>query len=380
LDAATTANTASTIVMRNGSGDFTAGTITAALTGTASNASLLQNQNGAHYLARGNHSGTQAASTISDFDTQVRTNRLNQLTAPNADVSMASFKLTNLATPTLATDAATKAYADSIAQGLDVKESVRVASTANIANLNSVTTLDGVTLATGNRVLVKNQTTGANNGIYTWAANALTRATDADTSAKVTAGMFTFVEEGTTQADTGWVLTTNNPITLGTTALTFAQFSGSGEILAGDGLTKTGNTIDVVGTTNRISVAADSIDISASYVGQASITTLGTITTGTWTGTAIAVANGGTGATTAINARTNLGAVGKFAQDIGNGAATSFVLTHNLNTRDVQVNVYLNSGTYEQVVADVEHTSVNTVTVRTAVAPTANQYRVVVIG
>ena len=93
--------------------------------------------------------------------------------------------------------------------------------------------------------------------------------------------MFTFVSEGTVNADSGWVLTTNDAITLGTTGLTFAQFSGAGQITAGDGLTKSGNTINAVGTSDRITVNADSIDIASTYVGQTSITTLGTIATGT---------------------------------------------------------------------------------------------------
>ena len=217
----------------------------------------------------------------------------------------------SVATPTEAGHAATKGYVDAARSGLDVKQSVRVATTEAItlsSGLENGDTIDGVTLATGNRVLVKNQDTASENGIYVVAASgAPSRADDADTSAEVTAGMFTFVEEGTTNADTGWVLTTNNTITLGTTGLTFAQFSGAGSILAGDGLTKTGSTINVVGTSNRITANADSIDIASTYVGQSSITTLGTITTGTWNGTAIAVANGGTGATDAPTARTNLG-------------------------------------------------------------------------
>ena len=115
---------------------------------------------------------------------------------------------------------------------------------------------------------------------------------------KLTGGAFTFVEEGTANvADNGYVLTTNGTPTLGTTNITFEQFSGAGQIAAGNGLTKTGNTIDAVGTSNRISVSANAIDISTSYVGQTSITTLGTITTGTWTGTEIAVTSGGTGLT-----------------------------------------------------------------------------------
>jgi phage-related tail fiber protein len=240
---------------------------------------------------------TLTAAKISDFDTQVRTSRLDQMAAPTADVSLNSQKITNLATPTSDTDAATKAYVDASRSGLDVKASVRAATTANIT-LSGTQTIDGVAVIAGDRVLVKDQSTASTNGIYVVAAGAWSRSTDADTDAEVHAGMFTFVEEGTVNADSGWVLSTNNPIVVGSTSLTFAQFSGAGQITAGAGLTKTGNTIDAVGTSDRITVNADSIDIASTYVGQTSITTLGTITTGTWNGTTIAVANGGTGATT----------------------------------------------------------------------------------
>ena len=240
---------------------------------------------------------TLTAAKISDFDTQVRTSRLDQMAAPTADVSLNSQKITNLATPTADTDAATKAYVDASRSGLDVKASVRAATTANIT-LSGTQTVDGVALIAGDRVLVKDQSTASANGIYVVAAGSWSRSTDADTDAEVTSGMFTFVEEGTVNADSGWVLSTNNPIVVGSTSLTFAQFSGAGQITAGAGLTKTGNTLDVVGTSDRIQVNADSIDIASTYVGQTSIITLGTITTGTWNGTTIAVANGGTGATT----------------------------------------------------------------------------------
>lgn len=205
----------------------------------------------------------------------------------------------SVAEPTQSGHAATKNYVDSVRQGLDVKESVRVATTDPInisADLENGDVIDGVTLVTGNRVLVKNQSTASENGIYVVVASgAASRATDADSSTEVTSGMFTFVEEGTANADSGWVLTTNQPITLGTTGLTFAQFSGAGQVTAGAGLTKTGNTIDVIGTADRITVNADSVDIAATYVGQSSITTLGTITTGTWDATTVAVTAGGTG-------------------------------------------------------------------------------------
>ena len=209
-----------------------------------------------------------------------------------------------------------KTYVDSVANGLDVKASVRVATTANLAatynnsagtltaSSNGAIAIDGVTLSTNDRVLVKDQTTQTQNGFYKvtttgsgGAAFVLTRTPDADEASEVTGGAFTFVEEGTANADNGYVATHNGTPTLGTTNITFDQFSGAGQIAAGNGLTKTGNTIDAVGTSDRISVSANAIDIASTYVGQNTITTLGTITTGTWTGTAIAATSGGTGLT-----------------------------------------------------------------------------------
>tara|TARA_B110000259_G_scaffold163694_1_gene189219 strand:+ start:945 stop:2564 length:1620 start_codon:yes stop_codon:yes gene_type:complete len=208
-----------------------------------------------------------------------------------------------------------KTYVDSVANGLDVKASVRVVTTANLGATysNSAGTLtnsgtqaaiaiDGVTLIAQDRVLVKDQTTQAQNGFYkvttigSGSANwVLTRTPDADAASELTAGAFTFAEEGTLNGDNGYVMSTNGAVTLGTTAITFEQFSGAGQITAGNGLTKNGNTIDAVGTSNRISVTADTLDIASTYVGQTSITTLGTIGTGTWAATDVAVAHGGTG-------------------------------------------------------------------------------------
>ncbi|MFZ5988554.1 MAG: hypothetical protein ACOYWZ_15710, partial [Bacillota bacterium] len=184
-----------------------------------------------------------------------------------ADQSHGGFKITNLGAPVDANDAVRKQDLDAVSAGLDPKASVRVATTtAGIlaTDFENLDVVDGVTLATGNRILIKNQAAGAENGIYTVnATGAPTRATDADSSTEVTPGMFCFVEEGTANADSGWVLVTDAPITLGTTALTFTQFTGAGQIIAGNGLTKTANTIDAVGTANRIVVSADAIDIGS---------------------------------------------------------------------------------------------------------------------
>lgn len=291
-------------------------------------ADTLDSQDGLYYLARANHTGTQTASTISDFDTQVRTNRLDQLAAPTASVSLNSQKITSLATPTDANDATNKSYVDGVASGLDIKQSVRVATTGAgtlATSFENGDTVDGIVLATGDRILIKNQSTGSENGVYTVnATGAPTRATDFDTDSEVTSGAFVFVEEGTTNADTGWALTTNNPITVGTTALTFSQFSGAGTYTAGTGLTLTGGVF-----------AQDT-------------------------------ANGY--------------GVRKYATDIGDGVTTSITVTHNLNTRDVTVSVREVGSPYGYVFPNVEATTVNTVTVIFAVAPTSNQYRVIVTG
>jgi len=225
---------------------------------------------------------TLTAAKISDFDTQVRTSRLDQMAAPTASVSLNSQRITGLAEPVNSTDAATKNYVDSTAQGLDVKQSVRMATTANIVGTYSsgaltltvtatgVFAVDGVNTVLNDRILVKDQTTATQNGIYvvttagaTGVSAVLTRATDANTSAELSPGMFCFVEEGATNLDQGYVLTTNGPVTLDTTALTFTQFSGAGQIDAGNGLTKTGNTLNIgTAAATRIVVNADNIDLA----------------------------------------------------------------------------------------------------------------------
>jgi hypothetical protein len=168
-------------------------------------------------------------------------------------------------TPTADAHLATKGYVDSVATGLDVKQSVRAISTGNIT-LSGTQTVDGVALIAGDRVLVAGQTNGEENGIYVVAAGAWVRSADADNSpaGEVTSGMFTFIEEGTSYAGAGFVLTTANPVVLGTTDLAFAQFSAAGTIQAGAGLTKTGNTIDVVSGNAAIVANANDLTLTLS--------------------------------------------------------------------------------------------------------------------
>ena len=303
-------------------------------------------------------------------------------------------------TPTDPAHAATKSYVDAARSGLDVKDSVRAATTGpvNLANqLEAGDVLDtDVTLVAGDRVLVKDQTTASENGIYVvQASGAAVRATDFDSNAEVTPGAFTFVEEGTLNADSGWVLTTNGTINVGVTGLTWALFSVAGSIFAGDGLTKTGNTLNVVGTTDRISVSSDAVDIASTYVGQSSITTLGTITTGVWNGTDVAVTDGGTGASDAATARTNLGiktsagavttSTSTLARIAKQGCAASSTgvstttVTHNFNTTDVNVQIYEVS-TGATVIGDVTRANGDTLSVVLYGTISANDYTIVVVG
>ena len=166
-----------------------------------------------------------------------------------------------------------KEYVDAVKVGLDFKDSVRVASTASVTVSGPGTAIDGITLASGDRVLLKNQSTGSENGIYVFngSGSAMTRATDADANAEVTSGMFVFVEEGTVNADSGFVLSTDGSITVGSTALTFTQFSGAGQITAGDAMSKSGNTLNVNDDNITLEVNSDALrikGISATAVGD----------------------------------------------------------------------------------------------------------------
>lgn len=248
-------------------------------------------------------------------------------------------KITGLGDGSLASDAATWGQVQAFLAGLAWKASVRAASTGNVSLSAPGASIDGVALAAGDRVLLKNQTAAAENGIYVWQASgtALTRATDMDSAAE-TQSATVLVREGTTNADTAWTQTADN-VTLGTTSLTFVQFAaGATSYTAGNGL-------QLIGSVFSVKLPAGAGIIADS--------------TGIYIDTAVVVR--------------------KYATAIGDGTATSFTVTHNLNTRDVQVTVY-DTTTYEEVLTDVTHPTVNTVALAFAVAPTSGQYRVVVQG
>lgn len=313
-----------------------------------------------------NGSATTVARSDHDHGTPVHDNtahsaiNLSALAVPLADINLNNYKITNLATPTNASDAATKGYVDGVAEGLHIHASVLAATTANLTAVynngtsgvgatltNSGTqaalVLDGVTVSVSDRVLVKNQTAQAENGIYTvtdtgsgstdWV---LTRATDFNTSAEIQGGDFVFVTGGTTYDNTGWVQTSTG-VTVGTTAIVWQQFSGAGTYTASNG-------VQLVGS-----------DFSGVVVSNGGLT----------------VGASGFALDTAI-------AVRKYAANVGDGVATSYTITHNLGTRDVIVSIYDNSSPYAEVVCDVQHTSTTAITLLFSVAPTSNQYRVVV--
>lgn len=326
-----------------------------------------------------------SGNVVGTSDTQTLTNKtLGSGSALSADLSAGTYKITNLGTPVDASDAATKGYVDSVAEGLHVHASVKAATTGNVNLGSGVAAVDGVTINSGDRVLVRAQTNAAQNGIYVSNGTTLSRALDYDTAGEIDPGDFVFVDQGATYGNAGFVQT-EVITTLGTDNITWVQFSGAGTFVAGDGLTLDGNIFNAVGTADRITVAADAIDIASTYAGQSSITTVGTIATGTWEATDVAIAHGGTGASTAADARTNLGATTKYTaanpELLSASGAITWVVAHNLGIRTVVVQVY-ELETFDEVEVDVERTNTNEVTLRWVSAATvdADSYQVVIVG
>jgi hypothetical protein len=255
------------------------------------------------------------------------------------NIDMTGLRITNLGNPQADQDAATKAYVDSLVEGLNWKDNVRVATTGNI-NLNAPgATIDGVTLSVGDRVLVKNQTAAAENGIYIYngASTPMTRAPDANTADELENAVVV-VDEGS-QAGTTWRQTNVN-FTLGTDPVNWASF-GTAAPSANE-------------TTAGVIRIATQSEVDAGTVDNAAITPL---KLANWAGR-----------------------IRKYTTTIGDGSATTFTITHNFGTRDVFVGVYQNSGNYDDVICDVERPNTNSVVLRFGAAPAANSIRVVVIG
>lgn len=301
----------------------------------ATDSDALGGQNSAFHLARGNHTGTQTAATISDLASTVKAYRLDEFADPTADISMNGHKITGISAAVADTDVPTYRQVLDLVQGLDFKASVRVATTANIT-LSGTQTIDGVALSAGERVLVKSQTTATQNGIYVVAAGAWSRAEDANSSNDVTPGMVVPVEEGTSNADTIWWLTTNGPITLDSTNLVFSIFGQGTNYTAGAGLTLTGSTFDV-GAGTGIAVNANDVAVDTAVVARH----------------------------VSFNC-TN--------------ASASQNFTHNLGTQDVDVVVREVSTGDEVHFHNTTGGSTTQVTVDFGTTPTTAQYRVTVIG
>lgn len=292
-------------------------------------------------LSRASHTGTQTAATISDFDTQVQTSRLDQMAAPTTDLGLNGHKAVNLADGVANSDAATvgqmKAAIEAAIEGLDWKEAVAAVADANIT-LSGLQTIDGVALVAGSRVLAAGQTSAAENGIYVAGTGAWVRASDADTGADI-ANMAVRIADGGDYKGSVWKLTTVGSITLGTTPLAFVE-----ENLGGGGGTYTaGNGLQLSGTEFSVDP-----------------------------GTGIVVDGGGVHVDPDVVAR-------KFSATIGNGTDTSIAVAHGLGTKDVTVAVREAAGD-AHVVCDIESTGTNTITLGFAVAPAANALRVTVIG
>jgi hypothetical protein len=309
------------------------------LSGVIPNSALATNP-----LDRSNHFGTQLASTISNFDSQVRTNRLDQMTSPTSSVDMNGQRLTGLGDPISSADAATRSWVltqvQASAAGIDSKPSVRFGTTGNIT-LSGLGTQSGgdwsVAMNDGDAVLVKNQTNGQDNGIYIAHSGAWTRRVDADTGINLNCGAHVVIEEGVTLQTTSWILATLNPITVGTTPLVWNQFSASSLYTAGNGISVSGNQITVVPASGGgISVTGSGVSVDASVARTATPTLI-----------------------------------------TGDSSTTQFTITHNQNKKGFPVFVTQAASPYALVRPGITYDTVNTFVITFNVAPaTGTNYKV----
>jgi hypothetical protein len=301
-------------------------------------------------------------------------------------------KIVSLGDPSANTDAANKQYVDGVARGLRWKESVRAASTTNGALATAYEngdSLDGITLATGDRILLKDQTTATENGIYVVAASgAPARAADlaATSDAK---GIAVTVTNGTINNDRVYIQTAD-PAVVGTNNLAFSQLGGGGTAYtAGDGLAESpAGTFNVTPGTG-LEISSDAIRIAAAAAGDG-LTGGGGSALAVNPGTGLEISSdavriattaagdgltGGGGSALAVDTAS---VARRVAANVGDNSATSIAVTHNLGTRDVSVEVYRNSTPWDSIICDVERNSTSQVTLKFATAPTTNEYRVVV--
>ena len=278
-------------------------------------------------------------------------------------VDVSGAKITTVGTPSQSTDAATKGYVDGVINGLDVKNSVQFASTANVAGTynnangtitagsNGALSMDGGSPSIGDRVLLKDQTSNVQNGIYTVttagsasAAYILTRANDADTAAEISGGSFFFVEQGSANADNGYVTTHNGTPTLGSSAITFEQFSGAGQIGAGDALTKSGNTLNVGVDDSSIEINSDALRVKASGITNAMLA--GSIDLTAKVTGSLPVANGGTGLTSIAKGSILVANSANTISALDGGGSTDKILLYSQSSDTLAFTNAVDGGTF----------------------------------
>lgn len=321
------------------------------------------------------------STVVTKDGSQTLTNKsLGSGTVLSSDLNASTYKITNLGAPTDGTDAATKAYVDAVSEGLHIHEAAKVyiGTPINLeTDLEVGDIIDGVTLTAEMRVLVNGQSGQQENGIWVVKATGVpVRALDFDSPLEIKSGDFVFVSSGNTYANTGWVQT-NPTVTIGSSPISFTQFSGAGTYTAGAGLTLDGSvfSVDVTPSSGNASIvnSGGAIEVKVNVFDGLEVTSSG-----------IGINNGpgvtfDTSGALTLDAANGYG-VRKLAYNLGDGSSLSYVISHGLSTRDVTVHVYENATPYGQVETDVEHTDSNNTTIRFTQAPEADKYRVVIVG